>query len=300
MPTFESFLASIVVDGEPLDEYNVETSSNADGLTIVTCWIPSEAGKKYEVHWTDLRFKYPSDGQIYVDGHHCGGKVLQRRNQIMNKKGIRASPTTVKLFQFSPLNMTDDDEASMIDMPRNIGQIKLRIRYWRLPKAGDGGLCKGQSVPSEQVFSEKAKKGIDHQTRFFETAIDTKPVYNVGGKARGKYFLEFHFRYRPLDVLRAHGIAPPPSPPASQSGPGKRRRSSLHEDVKPQIAEVIEISDNEDEDPQKEIERLQARLDELRTKHPETRARKKIKRDPDAIRVKMELSVSGSPFVDLT
>ncbi|KIK55458.1 hypothetical protein GYMLUDRAFT_87643 [Collybiopsis luxurians FD-317 M1] len=303
MPTFKSFSASIVVEGKHLNEYNVETSSNANGLTIVTCWIPSEAGKKYEVNWTDSYFKHPSDGQVYVDGHYCGGKVLRRKNEIMNQKGIRESPTSVKLFQFSLLNMTDNDETSMIDMPRDIGQIKLRIQYWQLPKAGDGGLYKGQSVPSEQIFNEKAKKGIDHQTRFFETAT-TKPAYNVGGKALGKCFLEFHFRYRPLDVLRAHGIAPPPPPsaasPASQSGLGKRRRSPVHEDLKPQVAEVIEILDDEDEDPRKEIARLQARLDELRTRHPDTRDRKKIKHDPDAIRVKMEHPMSGPLFIDLT
>lgn len=44
MPSYKSFRASIIVDGKPLDEYRPEQSEK-HGLTTVTCWVPSVAGK---------------------------------------------------------------------------------------------------------------------------------------------------------------------------------------------------------------------------------------------------------------
>ncbi|KAE9398909.1 hypothetical protein BT96DRAFT_858772 [Gymnopus androsaceus JB14] len=295
MPTFQSFSASIVIDGKPLDEYNVETSE-ADGITTVTCWIPSFAGKKYEVHWKDSICKKATDGVIYVDGTNCGGTIINRRNDVATKTGIRVSPTALRPFEFSPLNLTDNDTS---EMPCSVGQIELRIRYWlvivnpKKPKT----LLRGAPIPAEQVFNEKAKKGIDHQTKF-GAVVQTEQSYAAQGRPDGNYFLHFHFRYRPLDVLRAHGIAPPAEPTASDSSssrPTKRRRNST-EDVKPNISEeMIEVSD--DEDPQTEIERLQARLEKLKAKRPGNN--KKVKREPN-VKSEAELSSSGPVFIDLT
>ncbi|KIK55449.1 hypothetical protein GYMLUDRAFT_840525 [Collybiopsis luxurians FD-317 M1] len=316
MPVFKSFSASIVVDGKPLDEYNIETSNRDDGVTIVACWIPSEAGKNYQVHWSDTRLKHAIDGQVYVDGHFCGGRVLQRKDKFARKKGLRDSPTSVKLFQFSPLSMTENDEASMIEMPHTIGQIELHIQYWHVSRSGKTKLPSARPLPVQQIFSEKAKKGIDHQTSFSETVYDTRPKHTRIGKPIGECFLQFHFRYRPLgtstlkimtiafvlivpcpDILRAHGIAPKAANQSSRLG--KRPRSPSHvEDVKPQIPDIIEVSD--DDNPQREMERLQGRVDELRAKKSSVRDRKKIKHEPDGPHIKMESSSSGPVTIDLT
>ncbi|KAJ3888119.1 hypothetical protein GG344DRAFT_80072 [Lentinula edodes] len=258
MPSYKSFRAYIIVDGKPLDEYSTEQSTK-DGLTTVTCWVPSVAGKQYQTE------------QDVED----------------------------KLFEFALMKLTDDEDSFALDMPGNIGEIELRIRYWS--QSGRAIWEKISKPPEEETYNELTKKGIDHQTRFGTTVYDEKPSYKNLGEPIGKYFLRFVFRYRPLEVLRAHGIAPP-APSTSQTNDlpqsSNRPRSSSMQGVRPGSLGIIEISDDDD-DPQKEMENLQRRLDELRAKHPDIRDRKRVKREPGVASIKTE-QPKEPVFIDLT
>ncbi|KAJ3909098.1 hypothetical protein F5879DRAFT_934666 [Lentinula edodes] len=306
MPSYKSFRAYIIVDGKPLDEYSPEKSTK-DGLTTVTCWVPSVAGKviflqisvQYQVRWKDTVFKGTSNGRFRIDGTSCGGQVIKKRNKAMIKKGLHISPTSSRLFEFALMKLTDDEDSFALDMPGNIGEIELRIRYWS--QTGRAIREKISKPPEEETYNESTKKGIDHQTRFGTTAYDEKPSYKNLGEPIGKYFLRFVFRYRPLEVLRAHGIAPP-APSTSQTNDlpqsSKRPRSSSMQGVRPGSLGIIEISDDDD-DPQKEMENLQRRLDELRAKHPDTRDRKRVKRESGVASIKTE-QPKEPVFIDLT
>ncbi|KAJ3732402.1 hypothetical protein DFJ43DRAFT_1073754 [Lentinula guzmanii] len=292
MPSFLSFSASIVVEDKPLDEYNVEVTE-VEGLATITCWVPSVVGKKYQVQWKDSVVKLISRGTVLIDGINYGGKVVRRINQIQKKSNYRVSPTAVRPFEFSNLRTTDDEESSLLVMPASIGEIELRIQYW----CTTGKATSVSEVwlqPEELTYNEKLKKGIDHQTRLGEI------MYSKGrrcfGKSVGKSFLRFLFRYRPLDVLRAHKIAPPAldntRAPDLRLRSSKRPRpsimvTSMEGNVNSGASEPIEISD-EEEDPQREMEKLQRRLYELKAKHPDLRDRKKTKRGSDVASVKIE------------
>ncbi|KAJ3882059.1 hypothetical protein F5051DRAFT_500742 [Lentinula edodes] len=289
MPSYKSFRAYIIVDGKPLDEYSTEKSTK-DGLTTVTCWVPSVAGKVIFLQISVLR---------HIHGTRCGGQVIKKRNKARIKKGLRISPTSSRLFEFALMKLTDDEDSFALDMPGNIGEIELRIRYWS--QTGRAIWEKISKPPEEETYNELTKKGIDHQTRFGTTVYDEKPSYKNLGEPIGKYFLRFVFRYRPLEVLRAHGIAPP-APSTSQTNDlpqsSKRPRSSSMQGVRPGSLGIIEISDDDD-DPQKEMENLQRRLDELRAKHPDIRDRKRVKREPGVASIKTE-QPKEPVFIDLT
>jgi hypothetical protein len=45
MPKFSDLDARVLVDGTPLPEYAESKTVDAAGVTIVSCWVPSEAGK---------------------------------------------------------------------------------------------------------------------------------------------------------------------------------------------------------------------------------------------------------------
>jgi hypothetical protein len=45
MPKFSYFDACVLVDGTPLPEYAESQTVDAAGVTTVSCWVPSEAGK---------------------------------------------------------------------------------------------------------------------------------------------------------------------------------------------------------------------------------------------------------------
>ncbi|KAF5375822.1 hypothetical protein D9757_011185 [Collybiopsis confluens] len=295
MPTHLSFSASVVVDGAPLKEYNVETVKKGE-MTTVTCWIPSEAGKRYEIQWKDSICEQSTQGNLYIDGHGCGSSIARKKNKIMIKRGLRPSETTLSPFEFAPLKMTDDDEAATLEMPRDVGQIKLRIRNFRVE--GREAWSTGVALPILQTYSEKAKKGIDHLTSFSGIISGPKKTACIIGQPTGPTFLQFCFRYRPIGILRAQGIAPPlvtaQAEPSSRSR--KRARSSPKEAVEAsETGGALKISDGEDE-----IERLQARLDELRAKRPNTSGRKKIKLEPEQTRIKPDPSGSERIVIDLT
>jgi len=135
-------------------------------------------------------------------------------------------------------------------------------------------------VPVEQKFNEKAKKGIDHQTRFGDVVQDRGDVHAVRTKRLGKDVVRFIFRYRPLEVLRAQGIAPQadsfPSTSLSQRR-RTRKRDSPPEDVKPRNNEVIVLSDSENED----LARIHKKV-----------KREKTKREP--------LEIQSAGVIDLT
>ncbi|KAJ4468633.1 hypothetical protein C8J55DRAFT_524573 [Lentinula edodes] len=298
MPSYKSFRAYIIVDGKPLDEYSTEKSTK-DGLTTVTCWVPSVAGKQYQVQWEDTVFTGTSNGQVRIDGKRCGGRVIEKRNQVMIKEGLRISPTSSRLFEFALMKLTDDEDPFALDMPGNIGEIELRIQYWC--KTGQAIREKISNPPEEQTYHEKSKKGIDHQTSFGTTVYNEKSPYKIFGEPIGKYFLRFVFRYRPLEVLRAHGIAPPAARTSQTNDlpqSSKRPRPSSMQDIRPGSPGIIELSDDDD-DPQKEMEKLQRRLDELRAKHSDIRDRKRVKREPGVASIKTE-QPKEPVFIDLT
>ncbi|KAF5375823.1 hypothetical protein D9757_011186 [Collybiopsis confluens] len=310
MPAHKSFSASVIVDGKPLEEYSVKTVKKKGGTTTVTCWIPSEAGKRYEVHWKDSACKQPTKGRLYIDGHPCGGKICQKKNQIKIQRGIRQAETTLTSFEFASLLVTgvlvaDDDEASALEMPRNAGQIELRIRNYQIEGRGMRTESKFKALPTPQTYSEKAKKGIDHLTSLSGTITCSRATRTVRGESIGKTFLRFRFRYRPIGILCAQGIAPPLVTLQSESSSGSRKRASSflkEEDEKPAIIETIEISD--DEDSLKESTRfqdpLQARVNEQRARRPFTRSQKRIKLEAEQARIETEPSGSGQIVVDLT
>jgi len=192
-------------------------------------------------------------------------------------EGLRVSPTAYRPFVFSNLNLTDEEETVQTLGASKIGQIEVTITFVKI--LGEKPTTRMYEVPAEQKFNEKAKKGIDHQTRFGDI-VQTRAVHTVKTKSLGKPAVRFIFRYRPLEVLRAHGIAPQAAPVASASSSQRtRKREPFPEDLKPRINEVLVLSDSEDE-------------------HPARKQRKRVKRENN---VKREpLNILSGEVIDLT
>jgi hypothetical protein len=97
MPVFGDFVANVTVDGNPLPEYAQSTTVDAQGVTVVACWVPSEADKvcsfvrfslvsdslippqAFTVRWRDTRSwqaRPCTAGGVYADGEAMGGKLL--------------------------------------------------------------------------------------------------------------------------------------------------------------------------------------------------------------------------------
>ncbi|KIK55472.1 hypothetical protein GYMLUDRAFT_841120 [Collybiopsis luxurians FD-317 M1] len=117
MLNFQTFSTWIVIDGVSSDEFNLEHKL-VDGIMHVSCWIPSETGKNFQVHFRDKGGR-TSNAYVYIDGNKCGGRVL-RRNKTAHVNGLRVSSTVLRPFVFSNLSFTGSylRLSSLLSTPR--------------------------------------------------------------------------------------------------------------------------------------------------------------------------------------
>nr|GAT46889.1 predicted protein [Mycena chlorophos] len=194
MPQHNGFHAWISIDGQPAPEYSVEVSE--DG-TNVTCWVASELGKKFSD--TSPSTAPPTGGKaLYVQD--IGTRVAEI-------SGV-TDGTNLRPFVFSSLEISDDDSLLGGPSHADLGLIALEIIPVRLgatiPKASAGPSALAQKLK----VHERAKKAVTQQVGLGQ-AEPSQPSHVIASALAGPTVVKFSWRYRPLDVLRANGIAPP-------------------------------------------------------------------------------------------
>ncbi|KAH0584902.1 hypothetical protein H2248_008180 [Termitomyces sp. 'cryptogamus'] len=198
------FSAWITINDMEQTSHSIEYSP--DG-SLATCWIVSEAGKNFSVHWQDLQHTYSSHGRVFVDGMGGHGAVLDPsiRLHTTSKNGFRTSRETKRLFMFSESELTDDDQYLHTET-MDLGTIKLEI--WRCkityPSRTPSNRVRVFSDP--QKIHERSKKGLGHRCKLGPDIHDVKK-----SACQSKDFdkiATFQFKYRPLAHLQANGILP--------------------------------------------------------------------------------------------
>ncbi|KAK7466113.1 hypothetical protein VKT23_004837 [Stygiomarasmius scandens] len=268
-----NFSAGIKIDGMLAEEYQIQTDETGKKAT---CWIASELGK---VEWRDQAFSTPTTGHVCIDGIGGNGSLITKPGSL--GQGFRISETGRRPFVFSALRTTDDDSYLDTSLPNGLGEIQLTI--WRVTLTGisttfNTRKYKYKPVDQENVVHEKSKKALRHSTSLGES-LPTKALSRMKAKRVGEPVATFCFRYRPLDVLQANGIAPP-------SATIKR----------PASPEVLEIEDSDEDE--KELARLraqaelvQARINSKRSSQsqpPKPKIEEKVKSEPLFPDVKLE------------
>ncbi|OCH89338.1 hypothetical protein OBBRIDRAFT_778668 [Obba rivulosa] len=273
--------AFIQCEGKVLPEYDVKIEDER----TVSCFIPSEVGMKFEVHIREKGGINSFSVQVTIDGRHMGSSVCHR-GRTASRWGVRTSDRNMRHpYQFSPLTVTDDDEClGHVESHAKIGEIELKAH--RI--TGDTKTTKYNTTVYETVGSvhEKTKKSGVHCVSLGD-AVPCSPDSRCRTTrlypAEGTY-VNFLFRYRPLEVLQAQAIAP--LPPAqerpdndqgpSQAGPSNRerhqrergserkRKRTTHdqdEDVKP----PIDIDDEENlETLEEQLKKIQAKIQKVK------------------------------------
>jgi len=263
----KGFSAWITVDGTELKHFNVEILDNGNKAT---CWIPSEAGKKFTVNWRDSNRDSMIGGFIKMDGISCGGNTINpgvlRLPVTIQKSSMPASSMTEKPFLFSPLELTDDD--AYLDhgaTSNNLGEIMIEI--WRVTPIASAAASR-MHFPDAQKVHERSKKALAHRVKLGdEVYAPQKPTLQVK-KIDMVPLVTFVFKYRSLDMLRANGIAPTST---TQKRPAEAQPEA---DVKEEFVDIEE--DNADE-----IRALEHRLNALKSRRSTSQGNpaKKVKRE---------------------
>ncbi|KIK80736.1 hypothetical protein PAXRUDRAFT_833354 [Paxillus rubicundulus Ve08.2h10] len=200
------FSAHVVVDGKELEEYDVVI----DSPTAVTCFIASEEGKKFAIKWkchTKIRRTIAS-GKVHVDGISCGRYSLgvgSLGDTTVHSCALFG--TTSRDLIFSRLQLSDDDDLLHKEVPKDLGDISLTIEHGKLVKLLRPNRKSELCIPDER-FHEKCKKATVHRVSFGPER-DRKQSHHRF-VANDDPQLVFVFKYRPLGVLQASGIAPKP------------------------------------------------------------------------------------------
>ncbi|KAJ3775617.1 hypothetical protein FB446DRAFT_724426 [Lentinula raphanica] len=241
---FKDFSAWIEVDGSELPLFDVNVEGNE-----VSCWIPSEVGKAFVVKFAAGRRRHSMMGRVYMDGKRFRGKTMHAgAPRSYTFSGALTSQTTEQPFVFSNVELTDDDQY-LHQATAGLGDIKLQINHATL-----GALSSSQTFKKRDTSGkvhEKAKKVTGHKVGLG----DERPVKRTTliDVTYHDVIVKFVFKYRPLDLLRANGIAPP----------APRQKSA----VKPEVLDLT--GDSEEEDIHR-MRSLEEELEQLRRKRRKT------------------------------
>ncbi|KAI0327537.1 hypothetical protein GY45DRAFT_1308407 [Cubamyces sp. BRFM 1775] len=241
-------------EGRRMPEYKMEAEGSS-GKTVA-CYIPSESGKRFDIHWKDYNGLHTARIRMVVDGALIVGNIC-RPNDKGHRHGVRTETADIyHPFHFAALRTTDDDSALLDNHAQNLeklGTIEVSVTrvHPDLPQAA----FRPQAYRGVGAVHERSKKlgahcvtlgeGIKvgkNRARFHSTPLDP----------REGPFATFIFRYRPTALLQAQGIMPPPAPEAGPNSPTRRRsniknkgQSGKKSQVKSET-DVIELSDDED------------------------------------------------------
>ncbi|KAJ7354654.1 hypothetical protein DFH08DRAFT_49488 [Mycena albidolilacea] len=219
MLLWKDFSAWLCIEGKEAPEYDVEVSEDE---RTVTCWIASELGKKFSVHWTNSSFYQCTTGRVKMDGTDCGGKTISGRilPQTVCKDGL-TDGATLKPFMFSSLSLTDDDAYLGGAFLPDLGVIKLVITPTQVSSNQTRHSGRGSDLSTLKVH-ERSKKAVTQQITLAQAKMLATPITFVTTTPTGPAVVTFLFKYRPIDILRANGIAPPCAPVQSSPPPAKR------------------------------------------------------------------------------
>jgi len=161
------FSAWIKSEGAELAAYN-PTVEGDNGRTL-SCWIPSEEGKKFEVHWKDLQGGVATQGFIYFDGSPnratTNGIIVGKGpGGVASKSGARLTEKTIKPFLFSKLCVTDDESATSSVSPE-LGSIRLSINRIIAKKVSNPSKISRPPPKQQGAVHEKSKKAGSHVIR---------------------------------------------------------------------------------------------------------------------------------------
>ncbi|TDL24874.1 hypothetical protein BD410DRAFT_785599 [Rickenella mellea] len=223
MPTHKGFTTWISCEGKVLEEF--ETRFDADGIKV-TCWIPSEAGKHFSIHWQDHGSQIPSAAYISLDGCTVSGRFLWGSGATF-RSGVRSGPCTERPFSFAKIEKTTS-RPSQVPPAHEIGTIILRIKQVQRGDPRTPNRYQVLPPPLSQEWSGTTGgvcTTFGREVAYYEQYPQTWSAHPWDATQPGS-FAKFVFRYRPLDFLQAQGIAtatstgtvPAPVPPSPMPG----------------------------------------------------------------------------------
>lgn len=181
---------------------------NSSG-TQATCWIGSEAGKKFSVNWKRHSLEGPaSEARLAVDGIGCvrmGFRETSRAHAGGCSKMVRG--TEARDLMFCDLQLSDDEALLGKSVPSHLGEITLcvvrgSIRYTRRKARAPG--TPSRLTCHANIYHEKSVKKLTTHCVGFGPEREHRSGRTSEFKRNQDPPLEFIFKCRPIGILQAN------------------------------------------------------------------------------------------------
>ncbi|CAE6381412.1 unnamed protein product, partial [Rhizoctonia solani] len=212
--------------GEPLEEFKqIKTGDNS-----VECWVPSDEGSGFQIHFQAIRNFKPNLGLhagIKLDGKRVSSGGLKPSTISRGIPGIKTGMTVAKEvkrhYVFGRHNVTDRDDLASPEDPRRelMGTIQVTLSWVKY----------GKTRPRYEPYHTLEEPGFVHERAVKKghpgAATLGAPVHKVSsGRVRDRQDAGFPkvlflFRYGPRDWLEAKDIIPTERPPTTQDSKPK-------------------------------------------------------------------------------
>ncbi|KAJ3571493.1 hypothetical protein NP233_g3722 [Leucocoprinus birnbaumii] len=202
MPKFAGISMSICMDAAEVPEYMVEKDLEK---RLVTCWIPSEVGKEFEINaHREHQGWRPWAADVSADGRFIFGINFRVMLEKATNIGFfRESPTVTRALNFSRVELVGEIEVKCVSL-RNTATVEKSNRSYKAELA----------VKSK--LHERAKKGISQHVGAGRI-IDLAGTLVKVDESTEETLVTFIFRYRALVYLQAQGIAPATAAPQNKN-----------------------------------------------------------------------------------
>ncbi|KIY68931.1 hypothetical protein CYLTODRAFT_453068 [Cylindrobasidium torrendii FP15055 ss-10] len=202
MVQFDDLSAWITVDGRALDEYSQEFN---DELGEVTCWVPSQEGKEFQLQFLDKCIHHDVGVYFYVDGNEVSARILANTAEPRNRifcAGIKSSPETERPFIFSKTQLI---EADAIPQTPSAALGEIKVECWSVD-IGDEVPFGQPEFSAVDSVSEREKVDATHHVGLGDARRAEARLSREA--TRCSLLASFLFRYRPIEILWARGLAP--------------------------------------------------------------------------------------------
>ncbi|KAF8655827.1 hypothetical protein AX16_002912 [Volvariella volvacea WC 439] len=290
--------AWVEIEKRKLPMYDIQISEDGERIT---CWIPSESGKEFEVCYS-VDESLPTTGRLFVDGAKCDGIYIRPGHSSPARLVHTSVGDERRKLAFADVQVTEDEAYLEQAVPQELGEIRLIVDQVKHKGFISPTTRIKKSDPFKGIIHERSKKALGHCVKLGATLA--APPFKWNDVARVRTLGTFVFRYRSIEILRANGRAPP------DPNRKRRKRKSADETGTASVVNrvVIEIEDDgegareddkekvkQEREREEEISRLRARLKELEDSRPKKRVRIKqevkqeIKQEHVPVRIHREV-----------
>ncbi|KAI0726647.1 hypothetical protein C8Q72DRAFT_893733, partial [Fomitopsis betulina] len=149
---YSAWISTSSTPGLELREFDIAVDRHK---RRVTCWIPSEAGMNFTVHWADHGWTITTATFIKLDGYTVPGHFLMGKGHAA-RSNVRAGVTTVRPFTFAEITEESANATPTNTNPAELGTIIVKIK--RVEIVGKHGantpLVPGPPVAGRHSFGE--------------------------------------------------------------------------------------------------------------------------------------------------